>query len=194
MLQSRSLPAATAVVIGGVALALGLSGCGGTATDPAPLHPSAAADFSCPSGQPFQHASLPYHLCFPASWSVRDYTAEPGSGGALSVVAFGPPNTVPDHVSSLGQFAPPIEVRVESGSKTEVESSSVQGNQVSPVTVAGTPADRVTVVDNGLAQGSVIVFVEHEGNTYEIVKAPGSGYQAQFDSALASFGFSSSTG
>jgi hypothetical protein len=194
MLRTPKALQAARLVLAATAFALGLSGCGGTAADPPPLHPSAAANFSCSSGQPFQHASLPYHLCFPASWSVRDYTAEPGSGGALSVVAFGPRPSVPDHISSLGQFAPPIEVRVESGSKTEAESSSVEGNQVSPVTVAGTPADRVTVVDNSLAQGSVIVFVEHEGNTYEIVKAPGVGYQAQFDSALASFGFSSSTG
>jgi hypothetical protein len=169
--------------------------CGACADDqsqPPPLQATASSTVGCKSGQGYQHTTLGYHLCFPGSWSSRDYTAEPGSGGAVSVVAFGPPSTVPAHVPSSGTFMPPIEIRVVAGSKDQQEASLTPGNQVTQTTVAGVTADRISVTDSGPANGSVIVVFEHQANTYEIDEAPGGSYDSAFAQLLASFTFASS--
>lgn len=169
-----------------------LAGCGEDQSQSTPLEASATPPVSCKSGQGYQHTTLGYHLCYPSGWTVRDYTAEPGSGGAVSVVAFGPASTVPAHVPSSGTFIPPIEVRVVSGPKADAEQSLAPGNQVSATTVGGASGDRIVVSDSGPASGTVIVVVENQGNTFEIEEAPGGSYDAPFAQALNTFGFSSS--
>ncbi|MDQ6713174.1 MAG: hypothetical protein M3Z28_08295, partial [Candidatus Dormibacteraeota bacterium] len=89
-----------------------LSGCGGDPSSPPPLQATASSSVGCKTGEGYQHTTLAYHLCFQSGWISRDYTAEPGAGGAVSVVAFGPPAAVPSHVPASGSFTPPIEVRV----------------------------------------------------------------------------------
>ena len=155
-----------------------------------PLQATASSTIGCKSGTSYQHTTLGYHLCYPNGWTSRDYTAEPGSGGAVSVVAFGPPSSVPTHVPSSGTFIPPIEIRVVSGGKAEQEASLTQGNQVTQVKVDGVTADRIVVVDAGAASGTVIVVLEHQGNTYEIEEAPGGPYDTPFTQLLNTFGFS----
>ncbi len=169
--------------------ALILSSCGEDQGQSTPLQATASSTVNCKSGTGYQHTTLGYHLCYPKGWATRDYTAEPGSGGAVSVVAFGPPSTVPAHVPSSGTFSPPIEVRVVAGAKAEQEASLVQGNQVSQIKVDGMAADRIMVVDAGPASGSVIVVFEHQGNTYEIEEAPGGSYDAALQQVLTSFSF-----
>jgi hypothetical protein len=167
-----------------------LASCGEDQGQATPLQATTSATVGCKTGQGYQHTTLGYHLCYPNGWSVRDYTAEPGSGGAVSVVAFGPPAAVPTHVPTSGTFMPPIEVRVVSGSKTDAEQSLAQGNQLTSTTVAGIPADRISVVDEGEASGTVIVVLEHQGNTFELEEAPGGTDDAAFQQLLSSFGFS----
>ena len=167
-----------------------LAACGEDQGQSTPLQASASPSVSCKSGQGYQHPTLGYHLCFPDGWSVRDYTAEPGSGGAVSVVAFGPASTVPAHVPTSGTFIPPIEVRVVAGSKADTEQSLAPGNQLTATTVGGISADRITVADSGPASGTVIVVLENQGNTFEIEDAPGGTYDAAFSQALSTFGFS----
>ena len=166
-----------------------LSSCGEDQGQSTPLQATASSTISCKSGTSYQHTTLGYHLCYPNGWASRDYTAEPGSGGAVSVVAFGPPSAVPAHVPSSGTFSPPIEVRVVSGPKAEQEASLTQGNQVTQIKVDGIAADRIMVVDAGPASGSVIVVLEHQGNTYEIEEAPGSSNDAAFQQVVTSFSF-----
>lgn len=166
-----------------------LSACADDQGQATPLQATASSTISCKSGSGYQHTTLAYHLCYPNGWASRDYTAEPGSGGAVSVVAFGPPSTVPAHVPSSGTFNPPIEVRVVAGAKADQEASLTQGNQVSQVTVASVAADRIMVVDAGPASGSVIVVLEHQGNTYEIEEAPGGTYDGPYQQVLTSFTF-----
>ena len=166
-----------------------LSGCGGDQSSPAPLQATASSSVACKSGQGYQHTTLGYRLCFPNGWTSRDYTAEPGAGGAVSVVAFGPPSTVPTHVPASGAFIPPIEVRVVAGPKDQAESSLVQGNQVTQIKVAGLSADKIAVNDSGPANGSVIVVFEHQANTFEIEEAPGGTYDAASQLVLDSFSF-----
>src|SRR5205807_6290732 len=155
-----------------------MSACADDQSQPPPLPATASSAVGCKSGQAYQHTTLGYHLCFPSGWTSRDYTAEPGSGGAVSVVAFGPSSTVPAHVPSTGTFIPPIEIKVVAGSKGQVEPSLTQGNQVSSTTVAGIAADKIMVVDSGPANGSVIIVLEHQANTYEINEAPGGTYDS----------------
>ncbi len=166
-----------------------IAGCGQDQGQSTPLEASASPSVSCRSGQAYQHTTLGYHLCYPAGWNSRDYTAEPGSGGAVSVVAFGPPAAVPTHVPGSGTFTPPVEIRVIAGSKSDVEQSLSPGNAMTQTSVAGMTADRITVTDSGPANGSVIVVFERQGNTYEVVEAPGSNFDAAFAQVLASFGF-----
>ncbi len=166
-----------------------LSACADDQGQATPLQATASSTIRCKSGTGYEHTTLSYHLCYPNGWASRDYTAEPGSGGAVSVVAFGPPSTVPAHVPSSGTFNPPIEVRVVAGAKTDQETSLTQGNQVSQVSVAGVAADRISVVDAGPASGSVIVVLEHQGNTYELEEAPGGSYDGPFQQVLTSFAF-----
>ena len=166
-----------------------LSSCGEDQGQSTPLQATASSTISCKSGTGYQHTTLGYHLCYPNGWASRDYTAEPGSGGAVSVVAFGPPSAVPAHVPSSGTFSPPIEVRVVSGAKADQEPSLSQGNQVTQIKVDGIAADRIMVVDAGPASGSVIVVFEHQGNTYELEEAPGGSYDTAFSVALSTFGF-----
>ena len=173
-------------------LAVLLTGCAADQGDGPPLQASAPPSVSCKSGDPYQHTTLGYHLCFPSGWTSRDYTAEPGAGGAVSVVAFGPSSAVPAHVPATGSFMPPIEVKVVAGAKTEQEASLTQGNQVSQTKVAGIQADRIKVVEAGPANGSVIVVFEHQANTYEIVQAPSGSYDNAFQLVLDSFGFPAS--
>jgi hypothetical protein len=168
--------------------ATAVGACADDQAEPPPLQ-ATASSAGCQTGQGFQHTTLGYHLCFPSAWSSRDYTAEPGSGGALSVVAFGPPSTVPTHVPTSGTFIPPIEVRVVAGSKDQVEPSLAQGNQVNETSVGGVAADKIMVTDSGPANGSVIVVFERQANTYEIDEAPGGNYDAAFALVLASFAF-----
>ncbi len=157
-----------------------------------PLQASASSSVGCKSGQGYQHTTLGYGLCFPDGWTSRDYTAEPGSGGAISVVAFGAPSTVPPHVPPSGTFTPPIEIRVVAGPKDQVETSLAQGNQVTATTVAGIKADRIMVADSGPANGAVIVVFERQVNTFEIEEAPGGTFDAAFQQVLDSFSFPAS--
>ena len=172
--------------------AIVLSGCAGEESPPPPLQATASSAVGCKAGQSYQHTTLGYHLCFPGGWTTRDYTAEPGSGGAVSVVAFGPPATVPAHVPSSGTFNPPIEVRVVTGPKDQAEASLTEGNQVTQTKVAGIAADRIVVMDSGPANGAVIVVFERQGNTFEIEEAPGGTYDAAFQQVLGSFSFPAS--
>lgn len=167
-----------------------VSGCSGDPSSPPPLQATASSSVGCKSGQGYQHTTLGYHLCFPNGWISRDYTAEPGSGGAVSVVAFGPPAAVPSHVPASGSFMPPIEVLVVAGPKAQAETSLAQGNQVSQTTVAGIPADKIVVTTSGPASGAVIIVFEHQANTYEIEEAP-NGNDAAFQLLLDSFSFPS---
>jgi len=169
-----------------------LAGCGEDQSQTTPLEASSSATVGCKTGQGYQHTTLAYHLCYPNGWTVRDYTAEPGSGGAVSVVAFGPASTVPAHVPATGTFTPPVEVRVVAGAKADAEQSLTQGNQVTPTTVGGIAADKISVVDAGAASGAVIVVFEHQANTYEIEEAPGGAYDGPFQEVLSTFGFSAS--
>lgn len=171
--------------------AIAVSGCSGDPSSPPPLQATASSSVSCATGQGYQHTTLGYHLCFPAGWISRDYTAEPGAGGAISVVAFGPPAAVPSHVPASGSFTPPIEVRVVAGPKDQAETSLTQGNQVSHTTVAGVAADKIVVTQSGPANGAVIIVFEHQGNTFEIEEAPG-GDDAAFRLVLDSFSFPAS--
>jgi hypothetical protein len=170
-----------------------LAGCAAddTGSSSIPVYSSANTAVSCPTGKGYQHPALAYRVCYPDGWLSRDYTAEPGGGGALSVVAFGPPSAVPEHVPSQTEFTPPIEVRVFSGAKARLESSLTKGNQVSRATIAGAPAERIAVNQAGPAQGSIILVVEYGGNTYLISKGPGSSYGSEFEKLLESFAFSS---
>jgi hypothetical protein len=172
--------------------AMALIGCADDQGQEPPLQATASSSVGCKTGQSYQHTTLGYHLCFPNGWITRDYTAEPGSGGAVSVVAFGPSATVPAHVPSSGPFDPPIEVRVVTGSKDQAEASLAQGNQVTKTTVAGASADRIVVVDAGPASGTVIVIFEHQANTFEIEQAPNGNYDAAFKQVLESISFPSS--
>jgi len=169
-----------------------ITGCGEDTGAAPPLQASASSSVGCRSGQGYQHTTLGYHLCFPNGWTARDYTAEPGSGGAVSVVAFGAPSTVPAHVPASGTFTPPIEIRVVAGPKDQAEASLVAGNQVTQTTVAGINADRIVVVDSGPANGAVIVVLEHQTNTFELEEAPGGSDDAAFQQVLESFSFPSS--
>jgi hypothetical protein len=168
-----------------------LSGCSDDQSQSTPLQATPSSTIPCKTGQGYQHTTLGYHLCFPNGWTTRDYTAEPGSGGAVSVVAFGPASAVPAHVPSSESFSPPIEVRVVAGTKAEQEPSLAQGNQVTKTAVAGLAADRIMVVDAGVASGTVIVVFEHEANTFELEEAPGGDYDGAFQQVLTSFSFAS---
>ena len=167
-----------------------VSGCSGDPSSPPPLQATASSSVSCSKGEAYQHTTLGYHLCFPSGWTSRDYTAEPGAGGAVSVVAFGPPAAVPSHVPASGSFTPPIEVRVVAGPKDQTETSLAQGNQVSQTRVAGVAADKIVVTTPGPASGAVIIVFEHQANTFEIEEAPG-GDDAAFQLVLDSFSFPS---
>jgi len=169
-----------------------VAGCGEDTGAAPPLQASAASSIGCKSGHGYQHTTLGYHLCYPDGWISRDYTAEPGSGGAVSVVAFGEPSTVPAHVPASGTFTPPIEIRVVAGPKDQAEASLARGNTVTPTTVAGIKADRILVVDSGPANGSVIIVLERQGNTFEIEEAPGGTADAAFQQILDSFSFPAS--
>jgi len=168
-----------------------MSGCGGDSNSPPPLQATASSSVGCSKGDGYQHTTLGYHLCFPTGWISRDYTAEPGAGGAVSVVVFGPPSAVPSHVPASGSFTPPIEVRVVAGPKDQVETSLAPGNEVSQTRVAAIAADKIVVTTSGPASGAVIIVFEHQTNTYEIEKAPG-GDDAAFQLVLDSFAFPSS--
>jgi hypothetical protein len=169
-----------------------IAGCGEDTGAAPPLQASASSSVGCKSGQGYQHTTLGYHLCFPNGWTARDYTAEPGSGGAVSVVAFGTPSSVPAHVPASGTFTPPIEIRVVAGPKDQAETSLAGGNQVTQTTVAGVKADRIMVVDSGPANGAVIVVFEHQTNTYELEEAPGGSNDSAFQLVLDSFSFPAS--
>ena len=175
----------------GIGLAF-LAGCGATADQTPPLQATASAG-GCPDGQAYQHATLGYRLCYPNGWTSRDYTAEPGSGGALSVVAFGPAAAVPPHVPAQTGFQPPVEVRVVAGPKGPVETSLAQTNQISQTQVAGVGADRIDVTESGPAAGAIFLVLEHQGNTIVIEKAPGSAYTAEFQKILGSFTFAAAS-
>jgi hypothetical protein len=189
---STVVPTLRRLAVAGLGLFL-LASCGSTASDQAPPLQATPSSGACSKGQAYQHATLGYRLCFPTGWVTRDYTAEPGSGGALSVVAFGPASAVPTHVPSQAGFAPPVEVRVVAGPKDQVESSLAQTNQVSQVRVAGVAADRIDVTETGPEAGAVFVVVEHQANTLVIEKAPGSAYSAEFQSVLQTFSFSNAS-
>jgi hypothetical protein len=166
-----------------------LSGCGSDSSSPPPLQATASSSVGCTTGQSYQHTTLGYHLCFAGGWASRDYTAEPGAGGAVSVVAFGPPSAVPAHVPASGAFMPPIEVRVVAGPKDQAETSLAQGNQVTQVKVAGITADKIVVTDSGPANGAMIIVFEHQADTFEIEEAPSGTYDAAFQQVLTSFSF-----
>jgi len=168
-----------------------LSGCDGDQNAPAPLQATASSSVGCSKGESYQHTTLGYHLCFPSGWISRDYTSEPGAGGAVSVVAFGTPSAVPPHVPAAGSFTPPIEVRVVAGPKDQVETSLAEGNTVTQTRVDGVAADKIVVITSGPASGSVIIVFEHQASTYEIEEAPG-GDDAAFQLVLDSFSFPSS--
>ena len=187
MASSRSLG-----VLFSLLAAILVAGCGEDTGAAPPLQASAPSSVGCKSGQGYQHTTLGYHLCFPDGWTSRDYTAEPGSGGAISVVALGAPSTVPAHVPASGTFTPPLEIRVVAGSKDQAEASLAQGNTVTSTTVAGIKADLIKVVDSGPANGAVIVVFERQGNTFEIEEAPGATNDAAFQQVLDSFSFPSS--
>ncbi|MDQ6710986.1 MAG: hypothetical protein M3Z11_10575 [Candidatus Dormibacteraeota bacterium] len=170
---------------------LTLAGCG-TADQPS-LQASPSTS-GCQDGHAYQHATLGYKICFPNGWATRDYTAEPGSGGAQSVVAFGPPAAVPTHVPSQEGFAAPVEVRVVAGAKGPVETSLTQNNQLSQIQVAGVAADRIEVTESGPAAGAIYIVFEHQANTYVIQKGPGSTYSSEFQKILGSFTFSAASG
>ncbi len=177
--------------------ALSLAGCapGSDSDSPPPLHATvSAAPGTCPGAQAYQHATLDYRVCFPAGWATRDYTAEPGSGGALSVVAFGPPARVPLHVPSGVEYSPPLDVRVVAGPKSSIEPSIAQGEQIQSVSVAGGPADRIVATQSGPALGAIFVLIEHQDDTYILEKAPGVDYGAEFEALLRSFTFSAAEG
>ena len=167
-----------------------VSGCSGDPSSPPPLQATASSSVSCKTGESYQHTTLGYHLCFPNGWTPRDYTAEPGAGGAVSVVAFGPPAAVPSHVPASGSFTPPIEVRVVAGPRDQSETSLAQGNHVSQTRVDGIPADKIVVTQSGPASGAVIIVFERQANTYEIEQAPG-GDETAFQLVLDSFSFPS---
>jgi hypothetical protein len=169
-----------------------IAGCGEDSGAAPPLQASASSSVGCKTGQGYQHTTLGYHLCFPSGWVSRDYTAEPGAGGAISVVAFGTPSAVPTHVPASGTFTPPIEIRVVAGPKEQAAASLVRGNTVTSTTVAGIKADRIEVVDSGPASGAVIVVFERQGNTFEVEEAPGGTNDAAFQQVLDSFTFPSS--
>ncbi|OLE37566.1 MAG: hypothetical protein AUG48_04110 [Actinobacteria bacterium 13_1_20CM_3_68_9] len=169
-----------------------LSGCGGDQNSPPPLQATGSSSVACKTGQGYQHTTLGYRLCFPKGWTARDYTAEPGAGGAVSVVAFGPPSAVPAHVPASGAFIPPIEVRVVAGPKDQAEASLALGNQMTQANVAGIPAVRILVSDSGPANGAVILVFEHQGNTFEIEEAPGGNDDAAFQQVMGSFSFPAS--
>jgi len=169
-----------------------MAGCGEDTGAAPPLQASAASSVGCKSGHGYQHTTLGYHLCFPDNWISRDYTAEPGSGGAVSVVALGAPSSVPTHVPASGTLTPPIEIRVVAGPKDQAEVSLARGNTVTSTTVAGIKADRIKVVDSGPANGAVIVVFERQGNTFEIEEAPGGTADAAFQQVLDSFSFPAS--
>jgi hypothetical protein len=171
-----------------LAAATFLSGCSGDANLPPPLQATASSSVGCSKGESYQHTTLGYHLCYPSGWASRDYTAEPGAGGAVSVVVFGLPSAVPAHVPSSSSYMPPLEVRVVGGPKDQVETSLAQGNQVSQTRVAGIAADKIVVTTAGPASGAVIIVFEHQANTYEIEEAPG-GDDAALQLVLDSFGF-----
>lgn len=166
-----------------------LTACGEDQSQNTPLQATPSSSVGCKTGTAYAHSTLGYQLCYPSGWTSRDYTSEPGSGGAVSVVAFGPSSAVPVHVPSNGTFIPPIEVRVVAGAKADPEASLAQGNQVSQTQVAGLQADKIMVVDAGAASGSVIVVLEHQGNTFELEEAPGGAYEAAFQQVLKSFAF-----
>jgi hypothetical protein len=168
-----------------------VSGCSGDPSSPPPLQATASSSVSCTTGQGYQHTTLGYRLCFPAAWISRDYTAEPGSGGAVSVVAFGSAAAVPSHVPASGSFMPPIEVRVVAGPKDQAETSLSQGNQVSQTTVAGIAADKIVVTQSGPASGAVIIVFEHQANTFEVEEAPNAD-DAAFKLVLDTFAFAAS--
>jgi hypothetical protein len=168
-----------------------ISGCGSDQSSPPPLQATASSSVGCKSGEAYQHTTLGYHLCFPSGWISRDYTAEPGAGGAVSVVAFGPPAAVPSHVPASGSFMPPLEVRVVGGPKDQVETSLAQGNQLSQTRVAGGSADKIVVTTSGPASGAVIIVFEHQANTYEIEEAP-NGNDTALQLVLDSFSFPAS--
>lgn len=170
--------------------AIVVSGCTGEASSPPPLQATASSSLGCTTGEGYQHTTLGYHLCHASGWTSRDYTAEPGAGGAVSVVAFGPPSAVPSHVPASGSFMPPIEVRVVAGPRNQVETSLAQGNTVTQTKVAGIPADKILVTTSGPASGSVIIAFEHQAYTFEIVEAPGADDSA-FQLVLDSFSFPS---
>jgi hypothetical protein len=144
---------------------------------------------SVPAEACFQHPTIGYRVCYPGGWVHRDYTSEPGGGGALSVVGFGPSASVPEHVPAQGDFTPPVEIRIVSGGKASLVPSLTKGNQVSQATIAGSPAERILVTQEGPAKGAIIVVIEHQPNTYVIRKAPGTGFESEFDKVLASFTF-----
>ena len=168
-----------------------IAGCGEDTGAAPPLQASASSSVSCKAGQGYQHTTLGYHLCYPDGWTARDYTAEPGSGGAVSVVAFGSPSTVPAHVPTSGTFTPPIQIRVVAGPKDQAEASLAVGNTVTSTTVAGIKADRIVVADSGPANGAVIVVFERQVTTFEIEEAPGRMYDRDFQLVLDTFSFPS---
>jgi len=172
--------------------ALATAGCGpdsGTESPP-PLHATVSASAgTCPGAQSYQHATLEYRVCYPAGWITRDYTSEPGSGGALSVVAFGPAEKVPQRIPSGVEYAPPLGVRVIAGPKSTIEPSLAQGERIQAVTVGGRPADRIEATLAGPGMGAIFVLIEYQDDTYIVEKAPGSDYRAQLDAMLHSFVF-----
>ncbi|HKV32037.1 MAG TPA: hypothetical protein VJT14_13590 [Candidatus Dormibacteraeota bacterium] len=168
-----------------------ISGCGSDQSSPPPLQATASSSVGCKTGEAYQHTTLGYHLCFPSGWTSRDYTAEPGAGGAVSVVAFGPPATVPSHVPASGSDTPPLEVRVVGGPRDQVETSLAQGNQLSQTRVAGVSADKIVVTTSGPASGAVIIVFEHQANTYEIEEAP-NGNDTALQLVVDSFSFPAS--
>lgn len=166
-----------------------VSGCSEDPNSPAPLQATASSSIACIRSQGYQHPTLGYQLCYPNGWTSRDYTAEPGGGGAVSVVVFGPPSEVPLQVPASGSYIPPIAIRVVSVPKAQAESSLALGNQVTKTSVAGIAADKILVTDSGPAKGALIVVLEHQANTFEIAEAPGGTYDAAFQQILDSFSF-----
>ena len=168
-----------------------VSACSEDPNSPAPLQATASSSIACTRSQGYQHPTLGYQLCFPDGWMSRDYTAEPGGGGAVSVVAFGPASEVPPQVPASGSYIPPIVIRVVGSPKAQVEGSLAPGNQVTRTSIAGIAADKILVTDSGPAKGAVIIVVEHQANTFEIAEAPGGTFDAAFQLVLESFSFQS---